>query len=262
MQRKILPLLLFCLGSVAGFCQVPGYLGKKLTFQGEIHSFPALSGPTSKGHGLDYVGDGSQAFGLNWSAGARLGYVVSRYSQVVLSFDYLKTGMVQTVYIPNGFDYNSPEMFFNLTGLNFGIGNRKYRSSKGGLAPMGMYSGYSLNAILLKGKTNEKLSSYNATPAELGIDPKHMLLSFGYEIGTNFILKDRFLLNVGAKLNFAISPRAVRYVLAEEGGWDPYSNNQGFSDDEGNTDNFKSAAAARYALHSVFMIYLGVGLTQ
>lgn len=248
-------------GSMTGFCQVPGYLGKKLSLQGEFHSFPALDGPTSNNRGLqtyDEV-DGGR-FGLNWSAGARLGYVVSRQSQILVSFDYFKTGMNQTVYFPDGgFNIGERNVFFNLTGLSFGVGQRKFRSSKGGLAPMGMYTGYSLNATMLNGKVNREFSSGTEIH---GTEPKHIVPSLGYEFGTNIVVKDRLLVNVGAKLNFALSPRAVGYVIAESLSWDPYSNEKGLSFAEGNTENFKTIAASRYALHSVFMIYLGVGLIQ
>lgn len=248
-------------GSATGFCQVPGYLGKRISLQGEFHSFPALGGPTSNNKGLqnsDELGEGS--FGLNWSAGARLGYVVSRQSQVLLTFDYFKTGMNQSVYFETGgFDYGSREVFFDLTGLSFGVGTRKFRSAKGGLAPMGTYTGYSLHATMLNGKANREFSQGTEIH---GTKPNHIVPAFGYEIGTNFVVKDRMLLNVGAKLNFALSPRAVGYVLAEAVSYDPYSNEKGLSLAEGNTENFKTIAASRYALHSVFMIYLGVGLIQ
>jgi hypothetical protein len=263
MLRTLLTLLLLSLGSMAAYAQAPGYLGKRITLQGEFHSFPAIIGPTSSNRGLQtYSVSGDETFGLNWSAGARLGYVLSRYKQLVLSFDYLKTGVTQTAYLPTGVDYTSRELFYNLQGLTFGIGTRKFNSGKGGLAPMGIYSGFSLQLTALKGKLNKEFSPDNTPLSAYGIEANHLVPSLGYEFGTNFIIKDKLLLNVGAKLNFALSPRAFRYALGEDGLWDPNSNEKGLNDGEGNTDNFKSVAAARYALHSVLMIYVGVGLLQ
>ncbi len=263
MIRTLLTLLLLASGSTVLLCQVPGYLGKRLTLQGEFHSFPALEGPTADKRGLDTnTGDEGGQLGLNWSAGARLGYVTSRFGQTVLSFDYLKTGMNQVAYGPPiNSGYSSYELFYHLTGLTIGIGTRKFISSKGGLAPMGLYRGYSLSATFLKGKLVEKYTPSNIPLILLDTTPKHTVLSLGYNVGSNFIVKDRFLLNLGVKFNLALSPRALRYVFVEEGLWDPSSNEQGFSTfDEGNTYSFKTLAAARYALHSVFMIYFGVGL--
>jgi hypothetical protein len=94
----------------------------------------------------------------------------------------------------------------------------------------------------------------------LGIDPKHFTLSFGYEFGANFIVKDRLLLNLGAKLNLPLSPRILKYVLSEEGPWDPYSNVNDKTYSENNIENFKTLAVTRQAFHSFFMIYVGVGL--
>ncbi|MFN0034348.1 MAG: hypothetical protein ACKVUS_04725 [Saprospiraceae bacterium] len=269
MLRTFLALSLLAWVSATAFCQVPGYLGKRLTVQGELHSFPAMRGPTASNRGYSvHYGDKGGGFGFNWSAGARLGYVTSRYGQVLLSVDYLKTGMIQTAFSPaSGFlgeeGYDSHELFYNVRGLTAGIGTRKFKSAKGGLAPMGRYSGYSLNATFLKGEILDKRTSYRfggPEHAPLGIDPKHVLLSLGYEFGSNFIVKDRLLLNVGAKLNIPLSPRAFRHTFSEEESlWDPYYNNQEGKED-GNTDNFKTLAATRYGLHSLFMFYIGVGL--
>jgi hypothetical protein len=264
MTRTLITLLLLTLSSMAGICQVPGYLGKKITLQGEFHSFPALGGPTAHNRGLNtYNENGANKLGLNWSGGARLGYTVSRYRQVLLMLDYLKTGMTQTAYYQGFVDeYGSTDLFYNVTGLSFGLGTRKFRSAKGGLAPMGMYRGCSLSATSLKGKINDTYSDTILTPEQLGIDTKHLMLMAGFDFGTNYILKDKLLLNVGVKLNFALSPRAGSYIFNEGQTWDPYTNEKGLSDSEGNTENFRSAAAARYALHSVFMVYLGIGLIQ
>lgn len=256
-------------GSMTGFCQVPGYLGKKLSLQGEFHSFPALIGPTASNKGLQaHYGEEGGGFGLNWSAGARVGYVTSRYGQAILLVDYLKTGMIQTAYSPaagpfGDQGYDSHELFYNLTGFSGGIGMRKFSPSKGGIAPMGRYNGYSLSGTFLKGEILDKRTSYysgGGQHAPLGIDPKHFTLSFGYEFGANFIVKDRLLLNLGAKLNLPLSPRILKYVLSEEGPWDPYSNVNDKTYSENNIENFKTLAVTRQAFHSFFMIYVGVGL--
>lgn len=261
MIRTQLLLLLLSWGSMSGFCQAPGYLGKKFSFQGEFHSFPAFNGPTASNKGLQTYDENEGArFALNWSGGARLGYVVSRYGQAILSFDYLKTGMYQTAYFQTGLgDIGSNELFFELTGLTFGAGMRNFKPLKGGLAPMGAYTGYSFSATLLKGKLNEKYSTGTET---FDIEATHIVPSFACEFGSNFVVKDVGLINLGAKLNFALSPRAVRHVFGEEEGWDPYANEKGLSFDEGNTENFKTNAASRFALHSILMIYVGVGLIQ
>lgn len=259
MLRTCLTVLVLSLSILTSFAQAPGYLGKKFTLQGEFHSFPALSGPTVNNRGLDSYDEEGLGLGLNWSAGARLGYVLSRQQQLILSFDYLKTGVTQNAYYLSDFDYSSDELFFNLQGVSVGIGNRKFKPGKGGLAPMGKYSGFSLNATFLKGSLNSEFS-YNTRPLnDYGIDPKHMVLSLGYEFGTNYIIKDRLILNVGAKLGLTLSPRVFRFALEEEE-WTP--NDGTFSIGEGNTDNFKTVAASRFSRHSILMIYLGIGLIQ
>ncbi len=272
-------LLLLALGSVAGYGQVPGYLGKRFSLQGEFHSFPTLKGPTAGNHSLElfsedgdtqnFYGNKSGGLGINWSAGAKLGYVVSRYKQVLFTFDYLKTGMIQTAYSPaistfGELGYDSHYLFYNLTGLTAGLGTRKFKSAKGALAPMGMYRGYSLSVTYLKGEILDKQTTYaygGPEHASLGTDPKHFMLSAGYEVGTNIIIKDLLLLNLGLKFNLALSPRALKYSFREGVGWYPDDgSDQTYS--EGNTSNFKDLAAARFARHSFLMIYLGVGFIQ
>lgn len=270
MQRTLITLLCFALGSLPVFCQVPGYLGKRLSIQAEFHSLPALNGPTANNRGLQtHYGDKGGGFAINWNAGLRAGYVISRSGQVIAQVDYFKTGMIQDAYSPTsqsfgGQEYDTHNLFYNITGVTGGIGLRNFNTVKGGLAPMGRYNGFSLNATFLSGKILDKRTSYynlfGEEHAPLGIDPKHILLSLGFETGVNFVIKDRLLLNVGARFNLPLSPRVFRYAAGEEYDWYPYDPESNFTFAEGNTENFKTIAATRAALHNLVMLYIGIGL--
>ncbi|MDX1913671.1 MAG: hypothetical protein SFV22_19405 [Saprospiraceae bacterium] len=269
MQRTLLALLCITLGGIPVFCQVPGYLGKRLSIQAEFHSMPALNGPTANNRGLQtHYGDKGGGFALNWNAGLRAGYVTSRSNQVLASLDYFKTGMIQDAYSPSSSfgspEYDSHALFYNITGITGGIGTRGFATEKGALAPMGRYSGFSLNATFLRGDILDKRTSYSdpfsESHAPLGIDAKALLFSLGFETGVNFVVKDRLLLNVGAKFNLPLSPRVYRYAFGEEYDWYPYNPDTDYTFAEGNTENFKTLATTRAALHNLVMLYIGVGL--
>lgn len=270
MLRTLVSLLALVLSSTAVLCQAPGYLGKRLSIQAELHSLPALNGPTANNRGLQtHYGDKGGGFAMNWSAGLRAGYVYSRSGQVVASFDYLKTGMIQDAYTPSntqiGFgEYDTHNLFYNITGLSGGIGLRSFNTEKGALAPMGRYTGFSLHANYLTGKILDKRTTYYNLFEEghgpLGIDAQTLYFSLGVETGVNFVIKDRLLLNVGAKFNIPLSPRVVRYAFGEEYDWYPYNPDSDLTFAEGNTENFKTLAATRASLHNLVMLYIGVGL--
>jgi hypothetical protein len=250
--------LMFSLGQSA-FSQIPGYLGKRMTLAIQSESIFALQGPTANNRGQgEFYGDKGGGFAVSWRAGLTGGYAVSRSTQVLAGVDYLKTGMISNVTTPYFDQFNFTEftdehyLFYNLDVKTANIGFRKFNPQKGALAPFGNYFGMFFDYSLVKGKILDKRTYlqdadlYNRTEhTELGIDPKFNYFALGVEFGENFIIKDRLLLNVGARLRV---PLQLSRVLEYDG----YNlDNQGI---------FEKDVVARLGLHSLFTINIGFGI--
>lgn len=237
--------------------QIPGYLGKRFSLQADLQTMQALQGPTANNRGSAYYGAQGGGFALNWRAGLSGGYAISRERQLYLGVDYLKTGMVldvQTVYDDPFFDLRFTDdhsLFYNLTAKTATVGIRTYNINKGAIAPFGPYSGIFLEysrvtgAILDKQTNLEGRDQYQRTEhAPLGIQPKMNYFVFGYEFGKNFIVADRFVLNLGAKLRL---PLQIFRLLQEE---DPDIDNQ---------TKFENEVISRLGLHSLLTVNVGGG---
>ncbi len=268
MMKTSLYALLLC-GGLTAYAQAPGYLGKRFTLQADVHGVPGLGGPTADNRGSTHYGDDGGGFAFNWRAGGQAGYAISRSRQLVLGVDYLKTGMIQDAYTPY-FDpfsetYNLDEhyLFYNLTGLTVHAGMRKFRLMKGALAPMGVYGGWQLQFTRVKGEILDKRTYYysgssNEGHAPLGIKPQMNFMALGLEFGTNYIVADRVLIDVGARFNLPLSAGLLFSKLERE---DNYSRPEGPDDYKAyNQDIFRENAASRIWLHSLVTFRVGVGL--
>lgn len=260
--------LLLC-GALSAYAQAPGYLGKRFTLQADVHGVPGLGGPTADNRGSNHYGDDGGGFAFNWRAGGQVGYAISRNRQVVLGVDYLKTGMLQDAYTPyfdpfnETYSYDEHYLFYNLTGLTVHAGMRKFRLMKGALAPMGAYGGWQLQYTRVTGEILDKRTYYysgssNEGHAPLGIKPQMNFMALGLEFGTNYILADRVLLDVGARFNLPLSLGLLSDKFKRE---DNYGTPESADDyQKFNQDVFRENAAYRIWVHSLVTFHVGVGL--
>lgn len=239
-------LFLLLFGGMNAYAQVPGYLGKKFTIDATFQSFPAINGPTAKNKG--YTID--QSIALNWRAAGTLGYTISRTRQLILTGDFLHTGMYPTTLF-GAVDPNDPygsstyDVFYDLKGKSVGFGLRTFSASRGAIAPWGTYHAWTLQATMLKGEIVPKYAEYSAPPGSFeDFDPKFTYWSLGYEMGQNFIVNDFLVLNLGFRLNIPLQLNLI-------------SLGETF---ETNEDAFKHAVFARMAGHSLVTINVGAGV--
>lgn len=242
--------------------QTPGYLGKKLSIHTDWSAFPALGGPTAGNKGLVYYGDKGGGFAFNWRVGAAIGYTISRKQQLRLLVNTFKTGLANTYNTPSGNDpttgsLDQHELFFNLDGFSVGIATRAYNLKKGGLAPLGIYSSWSLLYTQVKGKILDKRTTFalSGPHAPLGLDLKTNIYTLGYSFGRTQVLADRFLIDYGANLNFDIpitfSALNGSVSSGEFGSTGDYvrDNNRSYDIDVSN----------KVFAHSLFLFHIGIG---
>lgn len=243
--------------------QTPGYLGKKLSVQAEINSFFTRKGPTANNNGENgWYSDQETpgAIGMNWRAGLSVGYVISRRHQLYVSGDYLRTGIIHYAYAPYQFPFSDPQLaqysvFHEASGYSGAIGVRFFKTQAGALAPMGFYNGLALQATMLNANiTRKALQSGEQSTTPFGIeDASALSLAANYEVGSNFIIRDKVLLTLGARLNIPLRFRKL----------DLFDESSAELTGDYLADNktlFERAAITRMAYLSVFSIHLGVGL--
>lgn len=244
------------------YAQAPGYLGKKLSIHTDWNAFPALGGPTSGNKGLTYYGDTGGGFAFNWRVGAAIGYIISRKQQLRLQVNTFKTGMADTYFTPSGNDptigsRDQHELFFNLDGFSVGISTRAYNLNKSALAPLGIYSSWSLLYTQVKGKILDKRTTFalSGPHAPLGLDLKTNIYSLGYSFGRTQILADRFLIDYGANLNFdiPITYNALNGTVS--------SGELEFTGDyvRDNNRRYDGNVSDKVFGHSLFFFHVGVG---
>lgn len=270
-MTKNLFLSLFLLWSAWVGAQAPGYLGKKIIVQVDGHAIPAIFGPNMANRGLFaerlYGGTEEVKLGMSWRVGMQASYVISRRHQLYLLADYLKTGMKMDAYTANlagsNVEYDQHNLFYNLRGITIGLGYRRFKLGYAALAPMGRYSGWSLQYSIIEGEILDKRTSYafgdgSQGHGKLGINPKAGLVSLGYDFGNNFIIADCIVLNLGARINIPLTINVWKgYVKEDDGTYGLPESPEKTA--EFNTERFKLRSQGRLAVHSLFTFYGGIG---
>jgi hypothetical protein len=132
-----------------------------------------------------------------------------------------------------------------------------YNLKKGGLAPLGIYSSWSLLYTQVKGKILDKRTTFalSGPHAPLGLDLKTNIYTLGYSFGRTQVLADRFLIDYGANLNFDIpitfSALNGSVSSGEFGSTGDYvrDNNRSYDIDVSN----------KVFAHSLFLFHIGIG---
>ena len=173
-----------CLSSTL-HAQVPGYQGKR--FSAEI--------------GLGAIGLYNSDFSLNIGPQVRAEYAIGRKSSIGFTFES-QPSIINDNFLAAG---NGNEYYYIAKGTisSFGLQYIKYWSNTGwSLAPMGMYTGYTLF-----------WSSISASPTAL--DPsstpplndtyKASAISIGFNWGKRLIIQDKYSFNFGTSLYIPVS---------------------------------------------------------
>ncbi len=237
-----------------GNAQTPGYLGKRFYVKPEIGAMIAFQRPTASNQGRgEHYGVSNGSLGFNTEPGLQLGYAVSRRHVLAFKVGYIKTGMLLTAQTPALLYENltdSHDLFYHLTGLEYGISWQSYNPLKGGLAPMGFFTAWQLKVAPMKGKIVDKRTSYgsgdaSAGHAPLGIDAAFTHWSLGFEFGKHIILFDQLVLSLSTEINFP----PVLLVFDD----------QKFNSQGDNQQRFRQAAFERMSFHSFFLFKFGAG---
>jgi hypothetical protein len=236
--------------------QIPGYLGKRISLQADGQFIQTFLGPTANNRGRIHYGEKGGGYAWNWRAGLSAGYALSRQKQLVVGYDYLVTGLslrVNTESYDQVYDLtytDEHELFYNLEVNTITLGLRNFNPTKGGIAPFGKYKGWFLEYANITGKILDKKSylqdyGYNRTShGPLGLSSKANLFTLGYAVGENIIIKDRFLLNIGARFRLPLN----------YGFWTHLER-----DYEEGTDIFAAYAKDKISFHSLLTINIGTG---
>jgi hypothetical protein len=128
------------------------------------------------------------------SGGARLGFIVGRYSQLDLQFNYSNFGGNH-----HFSDYAVKQD--RITSMQFGAAWKQFVSKKGGLAPIGRFWEIQLNygtyAYKVDGSNLNSFSSDINVLSSIPGNATALVGSIGY--GVQNVLKDRFVWNVGVR---------------------------------------------------------------
>ena len=126
--------------------QVPGYLGKRFVVSVSLTAFPKIFYNENL---VDYFGkkQGSYDNVLNKQLGVSLGYIVSRFGIISLDYEHLSGGFQKYVYI--NYDYRFP-FTYQFSGNGYGIEYTKFDAEKGALAPLGNYTRYQFQNLIVQ----------------------------------------------------------------------------------------------------------------
>lgn len=202
----------FLITYLTGSAQVSGYLGKKITVEPGMNISFTLLGPTAANNGIVglYADKETSLWHTSRRYGLDFGYLIARNRQLILGYNYFKTGMVLNIITPSlissGLDMHS--LFMNPTCHTINLGYRIFAKDKGSLPPLGVFHSFNLQASFVNSPIVDKKTTlqYNDAPghAPLGIDTKKMIYTFGYRFGENILLNDFLMVSYGWQFNIPL----------------------------------------------------------
>lgn len=173
----------------------PGYVGKLNYFQVN-GSFMVLLGIFS-----DFADESNpyDKISIHKDFGIQYGRVVSRTQALTIGANFynfdLKTDVV--VFTDGGGSIYRRNIQFDIRANTFDFGYYKFRTEKGALAPLGVFSALHLQT-----------TSFTEESTPEGIDlPEYKYWAFGWELGQNVVIKDKILFNYGIRFNFPFDIR-------------------------------------------------------
>ncbi len=195
---------------VGTHAQAPGYLGRQTTLQFDLNTMPALGGPTASNNGLSgsLYGPHKGTFDFSNRMGLTVTHAITKNKSLFIEADQYKTGMISTyVTLTGGGDISGYEghdyhyCFHNIINRNIGIGMQLFAyAMKGSIAPMGLYVAPSIGYSSISGSILDRKTTLdefsNGTLNTIVLDQHFKTITCKFEIGTNYIIADRILLNV------------------------------------------------------------------
>lgn len=210
-------------------CWGGGYLGHHLIIGVEGSYMPFNWGATTP-----YGFLSQEKFVYNFQYGGNLNIITGRFTQVGLSYNRYSMN--------TGRSYNlsglEQELSTRLNGQNFSILLRKFRKSRGGLAPIGKF--FDLELIAAQLTYDKEIYTALDIPIYLGKKPETQTrLQLQLGAGTQMVFWNRLVGTTGLRL-------AIPYTLKVSGNDDPV-----FSEKDINQD---------YGLRRVFSVFFGIGI--
>ena len=274
-MKRIIFSLLFCLLPCLLFGQsvVAGYMGKRWLSEVHFAAVPVFlpwSGPTVENTGGKQYGDeGNSDIGFSWRTGMKAQYIIGRKTNILVGYEYTNTGLTFTAKTPPlnpsttsdlAIIADEHDLFMRLRCYAFEIGAEN-NIELGMLSPLGGYARYTLqyewlSGALLKSNTRyENGDALGSRPIGLQV-PKGWDVNLGLEIGTRYILYNRFTLTAGIKTHLPIMAFLGTPIDNSEEEYRIFHSDYL----EYNQYAFQCAARNRLAIHSVIMFNFGVGI--
>lgn len=272
-KRFIFIFLLFPLFAIAQSV-VSGYLGKRLLGETHIAAVPSFfpwTGPTVDNQGGTQYGQGGNSkIGVSWRTGVKLQYIIGRRTSLFVGYEYLSTGLIFTAKTPpinpastgvsGSIVADEHDIFMRLRCYAYEIGVENSIET-GFFSPLGAYFRYSLQYEQLNGAVLQTTIRYqNGDAAGVRgtglIAPRGWDVNLGLELGTRTIFYDRFTLTLGVKTHLPIMALFATPIDNSEEEYLIFTENYMAY----NQYAFQRAARERLAIHSIFMLSVGVGV--
>jgi len=212
MKKKLIIAVFALCASLTVAAQVPGYMGRRFSVGYAADLWPSMLNPsgytTSKGDA-----------GLNYMHGLNIEYDIKKRTALCFGLQYFRTGLKSNKIYQGDlrtqqygyqeyadFVYRRPDgipVQLYTTGISLGI--KFFRH--GFLAPVGKYNKFDFTLLLNHASYQTDAFYYveYKTPAPLGTGlVKSKGCSFGYTLGRQRVIADKFVLDYG--MRFAFTP--------------------------------------------------------
>ena len=237
---------------------VPGYMGKRWNIQYQLFTSPSFNNPnTSEVEVQDDANYVDVNTSLNFQSHIVAAYTFSKKMDLIGDFNFTKTYFDP---FSDVYELNTSTLSFpGMTATGAALGIRIYRRH---FAPLGAYLDFKLGytRLNIEGMTYSS-NDYSYEPNEdYSIDggtKSGATITMG--LGTNRVLKDRFIFSYGVDFTF-FSGGMFNWkpIVASESGGEsiffPYGNTPE------NQEAYLKKAAARYAMHSMINLRVGIGI--
>lgn len=240
-------------------------MGRHFLAQVQLGSSPAITGPTVKNRGLSKTyNHADPKLGINLFLGGKVGYTLSRNTELTLNINQASTGMIMYGYAPGipETEFDQHYLFYKLRCTSVDLAWNIFNPTKGSIAPFGTFTGLYIGKSFVSGEVMEDIVEGTPSPPvpseSIGIDPHYSQMYFGFEFGSNHIVYDHILINISLRLNlpFAGIGYYFKNILGSSTGPGvSYKNDYSAY----NQFYFEQQALKRVTNYNLFFLNLGVG---
>ena len=263
-QLKYIVVLALAIPIFTSAQKAPGYLGKRFSVGYDAYLFPSFYNPNSaNAEPIDIEGDLRQS-GMSINSQHKLmgQWSFSKRASLIAS-----TGFVFTNFLPQSYAYSSysgGDFLFteypSMTVNSFDAGIRLFTQH---FAPLGKFVEFKLGfATVSTGDFNYSIdnSDNNGSVVDYTVEGGSMTWpTIGMGFGTNRVIKDILILSYGIDFNFFPGGFGRHIGLVGDASISEFRDFE-----EGNTpvnqDELVKMAGARYGLHSMLNLKIGIGI--